>query len=360
MLKHANSMKNLGRQGALELEQVLKKIPALEIDRLQVTASETDSGIDVMLEVSLAGQKYRLIGEVKSSGQPRFVREAILQLKSHVSKSKTPLIPIMIAPFLSAKARELCANEGVSFADFEGNCRIAFGPVYVEVSVPNRPAVERRDLKSLFKPRSAQVIRLLLRDPKVLWTLSDLSAASGVSIGHVSNVRTALINHEWAETIDKGFRISAPDALLDAWKGSYETLSLSQEAFYTPLHGAGLQAALQELFASISPKAQVALASFSAAQWIAPYGRTHNQYFYCDDVHLHEMIKTLVLSVAVKGENVVIWDPSDPGVFTDAFSTPNGLRCTSPLQTYLDLTKSGERGIEAAEHLRADKLQWPK
>jgi len=32
----------------------------------------------------------------------------------------------------------------------------------------------------------------------------------------------------------------------------------------------------------------------------------------------------------------------------------------SPLQTYLDLTKGGDRGLEAAEHLREAKLKWPK
>jgi hypothetical protein len=32
--------------------------------------------------------------------------------------------------------------------------------------------------------------------------------------------------------------------------------------------------------------------------------------------------------------------------------------CTSPVQTYLDLAAAGERGQEAADHLRQERLQW--
>ena len=32
----------------------------------------------------------------------------------------------------------------------------------------------------------------------------------------------------------------------------------------------------------------------------------------------------------------------------------------SPIQTYLDLAAAGERGREAADHLRREKLTWSK
>jgi len=35
-----------------------------------------------------------------------------------------------------------------------------------------------------------------------------------------------------------------------------------------------------------------------------------------------------------------------------------GIACTSPVQTYLDLIDGGERGREAADHLRRELLQW--
>jgi hypothetical protein len=47
------------------------------------------------------------------------------------------------------------------------------------------------------------------------------------------------------------------------------------------------------------------------------------------------------------------------GVFRDTVEPAQGVICTSPVQTYLDLAIAGERGREAAEHLRHERLAWP-
>jgi hypothetical protein len=105
---------------------------------------------------------------------------------------------------------------------------------------------------------------------------------------------------------------------------------------------------------------QAALASFSAANWIAPYARTSIQFFYAEKRGLDHIQSGLKLSSTAKGENVVITIPKDQGVFLDAYEPAPGVRCTSPIQTYLDLSKGGDRGEEAAEHLRRMKLTWQK
>ncbi len=48
--------------------------------------------------------------------------------------------------------------------------------------------------------------------------------------------------------------------------------------------------------------------------------------------------------------------PKDEGVFLDRIEAGTGMWCTSPIQTYLDLAASGERGAEAAEHLFNEKI----
>jgi hypothetical protein len=49
------------------------------------------------------------------------------------------------------------------------------------------------------------------------------------------------------------------------------------------------------------------------------------------------------------------WDCS-----SDTIEPAPGAVCTSPVQTYLDLSIAGERGAEAADHLRQERLSWPK
>ena len=55
---------------------------------------------------------------------------------------------------------------------------------------------------------------------------------------------------------------------------------------------------------------------------------------------------------------MVVTVPKDTGVFLDTVEPPPDVTCTSAVQTYLDLWAAGERGREAAEHLRQEKLTW--
>ena len=158
----------------------------------------------------------------------------------------------------------------------------------------------------------------------------------------------------------EGLLLTAPDALLDAWKSSYEPPVEQELRFYTTLHGSALELSTREMFASIPNQAEVALSSFSAAHWIAPYARTGTQFLYADKLVLEQIKQGLRLSSSVKGENVIVSVPRDRGAFLDVYEPAPGIRCTSPVQTYLDLSTKGERGAEAAEHLRRMRLAWQK
>jgi hypothetical protein len=70
--------------------------------------------------------------------------------------------------------------------------------------------------------------------------------------------------------------------------------------------------------------------------------------------------RALKLSSVSKGENVVVTQLKDSGVFRDTVEPAPGAICTSPVQTYLDLAAAGERGREAADHLRNERLTWQK
>jgi hypothetical protein len=70
--------------------------------------------------------------------------------------------------------------------------------------------------------------------------------------------------------------------------------------------------------------------------------------------------QTLALKPVVNGANVVVNLPAHEGVFLDAVHPSLDIACTSPVQTFLDLSASGERGREAAAHLRSKLLRWSK
>ena len=110
-------------------------------------------------------------------------------------------------------------REQCGFLDLVGNARLAFDNVFIERRVSGRPPADRRELKSLFKPKSAQVLRVLLRDPRRAWRVTELAEPAGVSLGHVSNVRAGLLDREWAQVSEGGLFLSEPDALAQCMAG---------------------------------------------------------------------------------------------------------------------------------------------
>ena len=342
-------------QAADALRLLLGEVPAIESIDVHVVGHEPDVGIDLVADVTAFGHQHKLVAEVKASGQPRHVRSALLSLRDYVERQADRVTPILIAPYLSSQAQDLCREFGVAYLDLEGNARLAFGTFFLSRQFAKRPTVEKRELRSLFKPKSVQVLKVLLREPSKQWRVAELAEVAGVSLGHVSNVRNGLLDREWAQLAEEGMFLAAPDALLNAWREAYEAPSGQLQAFYTTLHGASLDTALRGL---APEQGQIALASFSAAQWLAPFGRTGTHYFYADAEGLEFIRSSLKLSSASKGENVVVTVLDDPGLFRDTVQPAPGVVCTSPVQTYLDLAAAGERGEEAADHLRQEKLQW--
>jgi hypothetical protein len=102
------------------------------------------------------------------------------------------------------------------------------------------------------------------------------------------------------------------------------------------------------------------LASFSAGQWLAPFARSAGTYFYADELGIATLSEHINLERASRGTNISVAVPKDDAVFIDSCEPAPGFRCTGLLQTYLDLSRGGDRGREAADHLRKTRLepQW--
>jgi hypothetical protein len=359
MLKASPEVK-IENEAVHRLQALLADVPFLSVEGVQreVRDPHDRRELDFLIDVKSNGRPQRLVCEVKSNGQPRIVRAAIDQLRYFLQPREHAAYGVVIAPYLSPAAQKICREEDIGFIDFEGNCRLVFDGVFIERAVPPRPTTERRELRSIFAPKSAQVLRLLLRDPKRPWKVAELAKQAAVSLGHVSNVRHKLIDREWARVDREGLILTNPDALLDSWCAAYKHPQGRQLPFYTTLHGSALQQRLPGILEEANRKGDAMLASFSAAQWLAPYARTNTSHFYANDKGLSVLRERLDLSTPARGENVIVLQIEDDGLFRDAVEPASHVRCTSPVQTYLDLYIAGERGREAAEHLRAEKLKW--
>ena len=351
-------MNSLELQAAEKLKQLLGQVPSIKLDDMQPEEFSGDCGPDFQVHLRVAGRPRTLVCELSANGQPRHVRYGLFQLHDYVANNGGNLVPIFAAPYLSTDSQALCREHEVGFFDLYGNAFISFDDIYIERLVASAPPAEKRKLKSLFAPKATQVLLVMLRDPERAWRVAELAEASDISLGHASNVRVALLNRGWTSSNLGGISLAKPGAILDTWRDNYEAPEGEKLRYYTPLHGRAFEEAVRSALRLEADKVHAVLASYSAANWLAPYARTGISFFYADDIGLEKLKDELRLTLTSIGENVVIALPKEKWLLSDTVEPASGIICTSPVRTYLDLAAAGERGREAAEHLRREALKW--
>ena len=351
-------MNSLKHQAAERLKQLLVQMPSIQLDEMRLEALSGDGGPDFRVHLRAFGRSRTLVCELSANGQPRYVRNGLFNLHNSIANKRGNLVPVFVAPYLSTDSQALCREHKVSFFDLHGNAFISFDGIYIERLVDSAPPAEKRKLKSLFAPKATQVLLVMLRDPERAWRVAELAEASDISLGHASNVRVALLNRGWTSSNLGGISLAKPGAILDTWRDNYEAPAGEKLRYYTPLHGRAFEEAVRKALRLETNEAHAALASYSAANWLAPYARTGTSFFYADDIGLEKLKGELRLSSTSKGENVVIALPREKWLLNDTVEPVPGTICTSPVRTYLDLSAAGERGREAAEHLRREALKW--
>lgn len=340
------------------LESTLEKVPFLQkYDLSSEVITDIRSQPDLVLKLAVGGQQWTLVCEVKTVVQPRTTRIATLELRDYCLNlpSSENVYPILLSEYISDASAAICREENVGYMDLAGTCYLCFDHVYIEQQGERkRREAQRRDLRSLFGLKAARVLRIMLDYGRKAWKVAELAALTNVSLGQVSNVRKGLIDREVAQDTEEGLLLTQPNALLDDWRGVYEKRPVSRQVYYSLLKGEEIDKAVREAIAAASKKGgRILLASFSAARWLAPYAQSPVHYFYADEAGERLLRRHLQLESVSEGGNVVVEQPRDEHLFNEGLHLSSGLRVTSPVQTWLDLSITGDRGFEAAMHLRA-------
>ena len=265
---------------------------------------------------------------------------------------------MLVSPYLSPESRAICLDHDVAYLDLAGNAHLAFDHVYIDRAVADRPKSETRALRSIFAPKAAAVLRVLLREPARAWRVADLAEVANVSLGHVSNVRKALLAREWIEKGMNGVVLVRPDALLRTWREEYRKPAGRSISRYSLFHGEQLSRQLSGKLNADPDHPRAILSSHSAAQWFAPFVRGGTHSFYADEPGVQMLTEALKLTHVERGANVIVSIPRDESLFEDAAQPVPGVFCASPIVTYLDLWVGEDRDREAAEHLASECFPW--
>src|SRR3990172_7528789 len=349
------SWEELERKAEEALRTSLEGIPFAKIQKIERERSFGGYRADMVTTVNTpAGTRY-FVAEVKSVGQPRAAREAVNQLW-RCRENRSDVVPVFIAPYISPASAEICKQDGTNYVDLSGNCRLVFDNSFVEREGRPNPFAEKRDLRSLYSPKSSRVLLVLLANPGEAWKVKELAKESEVSLGLTSNVKKLLEDREWVRKTEDGLALVEPEKMLAEWSENYSFRKNKVRDYYSLKPVVDLEADLAT--ACREREVPYALTGFSAAARFAPMVRSPRAMAYVGNP-LDEVVAFLGLKEVTSGANVTLLEPYDEGGFYGT-EEEEGIRLASPVQVYLDLKGFRGRGEEAAEKVLNEVIrpQW--
>jgi AraC-like DNA-binding protein len=244
----------------------------------------------------------------------------------------------------------------VGYIDLAGNLFLSFDQLYIERRNYPNPAIEKRQARSIFSPKSGRIMRVMLSNPGRSWRVQELAREAKVSLGLASRLKQRLLDLEYASEKENGLALSRPGELLKQWANNY-SFRKNKVYDYFSLDE------IKELERNLSQYCQergipYALTLFSGAALVAPYMRYTRGFAYVGN-SIREVADSLGLKQVSSGPNFSILEPYDEGVFYGSREI-GSMRVVSDVQLYLDLVGFKGRGEESAEFLFEQRIkpQW--
>jgi hypothetical protein len=343
---------NFESQAEDALRQCLDKVPFVRIKGIQKEPGKGGARIDFIFNLTVSGKKQVLAVEVKRTGQPKVAREAINSLLRWVSLSPGAY-GVFAAPYISPQTAEICSREGIGYCDFAGNCHVTFGGIYIENDGNPNPLSEKRNLRSLYSPKAARLLRVILNNPRKNWKMQDLAGEAEVSLGQAANVKKLLDSRELIEKTEDGFTLKEPFSLLSEWSVNYVYRKNRMRDFYSLKKIPEIELEIAEVCKL--NKINYALTGFSGAARFTPSVRYQRAMAYVD-ADEDQLTKLFQFKEVSSGANVTILIPYDAGVYYGV-TKKEEIRVVSPVQLYLDLTGFKGRGEEAANAILEEVIK---
>jgi hypothetical protein len=303
------------------------------------------------------GRVGTLAVEARTLLDPRDVPAVAHELRE--GRPEHQAIPgVVLARYLSPRAREALARFGLSYMDATGNLSVRLDDPALALQssgadrdpwrAPDRPTNSLRGLPA------ARVARTLVeRCPS--WRVRELAETSGASLG--STARTVdFLEREALLKRDDAKRIVEVNwaALLERWAADYMVDRGRQTTWRFAPRGA---ASVEKIVAGLGHN--YAMSGSLAARRLAPYAEPRLALLYVED--LSDATAALDLAEAPDANNVLLVEPRDDLPFIRT-RTIDGVRYTALGQVVVDLLTGPGRmpaeGQALIEWMRANEKAW--
>jgi len=331
------------------LSRIFSRVPSVKLGTIRSKVPVGGQVVDWLAEVKTPSGPYTIIGELKSVGQPRYLKNAIGQLILAKQDLSQPAYGMVIAPYISDGGAKMLEKAGFGYADFVGNYRVELGDIYLERSgqSPDRPTF--RPIRKFLMGKSARIPMALLREPDRSWTVNELVQATGVSQSLVSNVKKVMASQGLVAADYAGkITLRNPSELLNLWRDIYNFRANFMRNYRAEMEVEALEEALEKELSRGNIDHGFTL--FSGARQFIKVPSYSRVFVYVSE-DSSETVDRLRLQEEELDPNVSLIVPKDMIVF-QGIRELGGFKVVHPVQLYLDLYTCGLRAKDTAEELR--------
>lgn len=284
----------------------------------------------------------------RAPATPQAVLQAVDQLTAYISESLSASQPLVAAPYLGARAKEVLAERGVSYADGTGNLRLisSVPAISIERSGASKdPSPLTQPLRSLRGRGAGRAVRALV-DFRPPYGVREIATRSGASPATLSRV-IDLLERDALLVKDSRGRVTDLDwaGTIRRWSQDYELRAANATATY--LDPRGLTTFVGKLAKS---RARYAATGALAAQRFAPIAPARMATVYVEDATA--AADRYRLQPADAGANILLVEPFDAVVF-DRTQKRDDLVTVAPTQLAADLLTGPGREPSEGEELLA-------
>lgn len=291
-------------------------------------------------------EKIVFVADAKRQISSTSIASVLEQIRRNTPPWVEPALPLVIAPYLPQRTREVLAEREISYADMTGNIWLTAsrpGLWVSAVGATRAPDTAGTPLRSLKGPRTGRAMRALVefRPP---FGVRELAARARVPAPTLSRV-IELLDRE--ALIDRGERHAV--AAVD-WQGALRRWSLD----YT-LRTSNRVVPCLDPRGTAACTDRVASADFTyavtgafAAERLIPFAPARTAAIYVPDAELAR--ERLRLRQTDSGANVFLVEPFDPVVF-ERTMIRDELVCANAVQVVADLLTGSGREPSTAEEL---------
>jgi hypothetical protein len=329
---------------------LVKEIGRMLRERLGISVrirgnSAGESG--ARLELSWEGSEQQYHVEAKD----RVTSQDVDRLRDRSQGGAT----IVVAPTLTKQARERLRSGRINHADLAGNVYVRAPGLYLWLDADRKPrplhGLRRERRVNPFSKRASLVLRAFLSNPEKEWRVRELSAETGLSLGHTSEVTASMVERGYISVTADRFLLKDPVGALHDWSNVYDWTSNSRQSFVAAYdHDELLSRATGELAGA---KVSYALTLLAGAGMVAPHVRQHEQlHLYIGEADLQRsvavVLQKLFAEPATRGGNLHLLLPYYRGAAFYDSQIVGGMSVASNVQLFLDLVAYPLRGAEAA------------